>query len=118
MLRVCLISGLLLSTMQPALPDIVDVTVNGSVSASGYMTVECGVGLLNPPPGCVNAFMGLYLQTVSLNFTGTNSNQTTFSDGTTVTGVYGASLSATAFQTTEVDPVGPGTLEIRQGGLY
>lgn len=113
--------GLVFLAASPVLADIVDVTVNGTVSGTGSVTVECGVGLLNPPPGCVNAYMGLYLDTIPFSFSATNSDRLLF--GTSeleAPGPYGPNplLQAFPYQTTRVDPVGPGTLEIDLGDIY
>jgi len=40
--------------VRPALPDIVDVTVNGSISGDGYIDVACGLAT----PGCIEVVAG------------------------------------------------------------
>jgi hypothetical protein len=53
----------------PALPDVVDVTVNGSLSGSGGMTTEC----FQLGPNCVGTFgMPPYLETVPYSYSATN----------------------------------------------
>jgi len=55
--------------VSPALPDIVDVNVNGSVSGSGGLYVDVGG---NPLPGCVNFNGGPYICFSDYSFSGTN----------------------------------------------
>jgi hypothetical protein len=120
MLRsVCIATVLGALTVSPILADIVNVAVNGTVSGSGSVTVECGVGLINPPAGCVDVSMGLYLDTTSFSFSGTNSDQL----------LYGTSASeppdsqyplllASPYQNTFVDDYAAGTLDIFLGDNY
>jgi hypothetical protein len=59
-----------------ALADMVNVSVNGTVSGSGSVTNECFPGLTNPPqsPACVEVYPGLYLDTIPFSFNATNTN--------------------------------------------
>lgn len=81
MLRsLCFVIGLGLLGIRPALPDIVDVTVNGSVSGSGFLTIACALST----PGCIAGPGGDFL-TVPYSFSGTNTELGAFSDsGSTV----------------------------------
>ncbi len=108
-------------TVSPALPDIVNVAVNGTVSGTGSVTVECGVGLINPPAGCVDVSMGLYLDTIPFNFSATNSGQLLFAASEGEAPGPDSSyplLNANPYQTTSVGDAGPGTLEIDLGDDY
>lgn len=114
--RIAIVLGAL--AVSPALPDIVDVAVNGSVSGSGSVTVECGVGLMNPPPGCVEVYPGLYLKTTPFSFSATNSGQLMYSDSVSQPPGLNPLLQAFPYQTTSPDIAGPGTLEIDLGDDY
>ncbi len=82
--RLFLVIGLGLLAIGPTLADIVDVTVNGSLSGSGSVGSYC---LGNPPaPGCFQAFLG------DSNFF--ESFPFSFSATTTQLGEFGASGGA------------------------
>lgn len=69
--KMVLIVGLCIVASSPAVADIIDVTVNGTVSGSGTAIIDCGYP---PPPGsdCTPAIDGLVppTETVSYNFKG------------------------------------------------
>lgn len=117
--RIAAVLGAL--TISPALPDIVNVSVNGSMSGAGSVTVDCGVAPINPPPGCVNVYMGLYLDTIPFSFSATNSDQLVFAASEAEAPGPDSSyplLDANPYQTASVDVAVPGTLEIDLGDYY
>lgn len=97
------VAAFIFLVVRPAFSDIADVSISGSVSGSGSLTVECGVGLMNPPQGCVNVFEGLYLQTEGYNFTATNPGLDAFSDSASAFALYG-NLEGQADQSVTLGP--------------
>lgn len=68
----------------PALADVIDVTVNNTVSGSGSLTVDCGLG--NPDPNCTPPSQFLPpTETVQYSFNGTNTQPGPFSDSGSAT---------------------------------
>jgi hypothetical protein len=103
MLRsLCLVIGLGLLAIGPALPDVINVTVNGTASGSGYGEDECeGPDYIGPlPPGCVEEPGPFYVQGLPFNFSGTNTQLGGIGPSGSATGYNGASISAYASQDT------------------
>src|SRR5580704_18842410 len=97
--NLCTVIGLGALMIGPALPDVVDVTVNGSLSGSGGMTTEC----TQLGPNCVGTFgMPPLLETVPYSYSATNTQLGTAFDTSgeavgTAPGAQGA-LDYHAFQ--------------------
>ncbi len=72
----CILLGLGLLVVSPALPDIVNVTVKGSVSGDGSMDIACGLAT----PGCMEVAPGIYLLEASYSFADTNTALGDFDD--------------------------------------
>jgi len=85
-------------TISPALPDIVDVSVNGSVSGSGSVTVACALST----PGCMAVPPFGFFITVPYNFSATNTSLGSFSDSGSASGEpsFPATVSSFATQDT------------------
>src|ERR1700722_2321141 len=67
--NLCTLIGLLALMIGPALLDVVDVTINGSLSGSGSMTTEC----FDLGPDCMGTFgMPPLLETVPYSYSATN----------------------------------------------
>lgn len=87
--KLFLIVGLTALSISPAIADVIEVTVDGSVSGSGTATTDCG--LLSPePPECVPSPGGPPVDAVSYSFASTNTQLGTFSDSGSATGVNGS----------------------------
>jgi hypothetical protein len=86
--------------VSPALADLItDVTVNGSVSGTGNMTLRCFFQG-SPPPGCAQALPLVYIQDVSTSFSATNTQVGDFSDSSQATGIGPTELDIIASQST------------------
>ena len=126
-LRILLALGFLIAS--PALADVItDVTVSGSVSGTGNLTVVCYFSG-SPPPGCYQVVPGRYIQNVSTSFSATNTQLGDFSDSSQVSGgfppiylVISASQSTTAtadslssdlFTVFSIPPAGAGGYDVR-----
>ena len=98
----CILIGLGSLVVSPALPDIADVTVNGSISGSGDMDVACG----SATPGCMQVGDGLYRLTVSYSFGDTNTALGDFSDsgGASLPSPFGGSVDGFADENTVATP--------------
>src|ERR1700733_2347674 len=98
----CMVIGLGSLAVAPALPDVINVTVNGTASGSGYGETECaGPDNTGPlPPGCVEEPGPFYVQGLSVNFSGTNSSLGGIGPSGYVMGINGATVSAYASQDT------------------
>jgi hypothetical protein len=68
MRRLLLLIGLGSLAIGPALPDIIDVAVNGSVSGSGELTFACAP----VTPGCASNRVSGYFLSIPYSFSGTN----------------------------------------------
>ncbi len=89
----CILLGLGSVAVSPALADIVDVTVNGTVSGAGGVTVACAL----VTPGC--AFNGFgYFVTTSYNFDATNTHDSFSDSGSATAPNFPASISGFASQ--------------------
>lgn len=81
--------------------NVTNVTVNGSISGSGSLAVECGFNPVNPPSACVDVFEGFFVETLPISFSGTNTMLGEFDAGANVEGDFlGAYLVASAQQNT------------------
>jgi hypothetical protein len=87
--RLLLVIGLGVVAIGPTLADVVDVTVNGSISGSGYVTTYCLV------PECDAFFNNGQFATFPFSFSATNITQL---------GVFGASGGASSTGPPETDP--------------
>ena len=75
MLRnLCMMIGFVALGIGPALPDVIDVTVNGTASGSGDLQYVCGLAT----PGCVQDDGLPPLFTVPYSFSGTNTQLGSF----------------------------------------
>lgn len=80
--KIAVIVALCTLATSPAVADIVDVSVNGSVSGSGSITVACALST----PGCREVAPGTYLLTNSYSFSATNTALGSFGDSGSATG--------------------------------
>ena len=90
----CIVIGLGSLAAAPALPDVVNVSVNGLASGSGVATAECaGPDDENPPPGCVRTVPGgPYYEVLSFNFNDPNNQLGPVGAYGNATGILGATL--------------------------
>jgi len=94
-----LVVGLGSLAIGPALPDVIDVTVNGSVTGSGGVIAYCFPPPGSPPPGCVQPGgpgSGPYVEFASYSFSSTNTQLGTFSDSGSATANGPYVMQATA----------------------
>jgi hypothetical protein len=98
----CIVIGLGSLTVAPALPDVINVSVNGLASGSGVATTECaGPDDENPPPGCVRTVPeGPYFETLSFNFSDPNTQLGPVGSYGTANGNTGATLIGSTNQST------------------
>ena len=97
-LRILLALGFLIAS--PALADVItDVTVNGSISGTGTMTLRCFFQG-SPPPGCYQVVPGRYIQNVNTSFSTTNTQLGNLSNSSLGTGVGPTDLHLSASQST------------------
>jgi hypothetical protein len=85
--------------MRPASADVMDVTVDGSVSGNGSVTVECALGTPGCVPGGPLPGGGLFTSDYSFNSTNT---QLTFSDSGSVTSPIFSVATASSFASQNV----------------
>ncbi len=93
----CILIGLGSLVVSPALPDIVDVTVNGSLSGDGYIDVACGIAT----PGCFGSGE-IFRLSVPYSFSDTTTTLGDFSDsgGASLPSPFDGSVDAFAYENT------------------
>src|SRR5579863_2316004 len=93
----CLFVGLVLLASRPALPDVIDVTVDGSVSGSGGFLVGCAPST----PGCTFYQGGGYFLNIPYSFSGANTQLGSFHvSGSTDSSGFPATMEGYADQDT------------------
>jgi hypothetical protein len=92
----CILLGFGSVIVSSALPDIVNVTVKGSVSGDGDIEVACGLAT----PGCTEVAPGIFRFGVSYSFADTNTTLGDFSDGGSASlgAPFSGSVEGDAFQ--------------------
>jgi hypothetical protein len=95
MLRNLFVIGLGLIAMRPVSADVIDVTVDGSVSGDGSVTVSCAL----TTPGCVpgGPIPGGGLFTDDYSFSGVNTALGAFTDSGSVTSSIFSGATASSF---------------------
>jgi hypothetical protein len=95
--RISFLIGLAALATGPALADVIDVIVDGSVSGSGSVSVACGI----TTPGCEPIGDGRYRLTSSYTFAGSNTELGPFDDsGSATSPIFPASVGGYADQDT------------------
>lgn len=126
MRRLFVLLGLAALAAAPALPDLIDVIVSGTVSSSGYISAVCGLAT----PGCIAGGNGApNLLTVPYSFSATNTQLGAFSQSWLAENPIAGSITSYADEDTSVclascPPTGMGdAIEVElsgghSGGLF